>query len=118
MAAAGTPDSATCTTGVLATTGANAGCFSNWGVNDMVGNLYEWVADWAPLSTACPGWVASFSNDFMCLSGASTTATTPGALVRGGDWTSGTKAGVFALDASASSGPSGSSEFVGFRCAR
>ena len=54
----------------LANTGANAACVSNWGVNDMVGNLWEWVGDWVPASTNCPGWGA-FSEDAMCLSGAS-----------------------------------------------
>ncbi len=49
----------------------------------MVGNVSEWVADWVPMSTASPGW-GVFSGDHMSLSGASTTATTPAALLRGG----------------------------------
>lgn len=123
MAAAGTPDpgtggnnTSTCNTNTAgpALTGAHA-CVSNWSVNDMVGNVREWVADWAPLSTACPGW-GGFSDDVMCLSGASTTATTPGALFRGGSWSSGTFAGVFTLRAD--SGPSVSVDIIGFRCTR
>src|SRR5215510_10596674 len=64
-------------------TGARSSCVSARGAFDMVGNLAEWVADWVPASTTCPGW-ASFSDDAMCLSGASTTLNFPAALVRGG----------------------------------
>ena len=57
MAAAGTRDgsSTSCNTNSTAVvpTGSFAGCVSNHGVRDMVGNLDEWVADWIPLSEAC-----------------------------------------------------------------
>lgn len=98
MAVAGTPDSSACNVsgGLVQNTGANAGCVSNHGANDMVGNLREWVADWVPQSTACPGWGA-FSDDQMCLSGASDTAQGPGALRRGGGPGSGASAGPFAV---------------------
>ena len=58
MAAAGTPtayepgadngmtDCNTSTAGAVVATGSRSNCVSNWGVFDMVGNLYEWVADW------------------------------------------------------------------------
>ncbi|MBM3668208.1 MAG: hypothetical protein FJW90_12215 [Actinobacteria bacterium] len=125
QAVAGTPDSTACniSTGAVANTGANAGCVSNFGANDMVGNLYEWVADWVPVSTACPGWgaVGTFSsNDQMCLSGASTIATGPGALIRGGFFGSGSGAGPFAVvgDARPSNSFNSSSGFVGFRGTR
>jgi len=130
-AAAGTPDPGTddggtdCNVGGLnrsVNTGSRAKCASNWGVFDMVGNVEEWVADWVPRSTECPGW-GTFSDDVMCLSGASTTATGPGALVRGGSFTSFTEAGVFALDAGPVHGTLGNSpaearRSLGFRCAR
>jgi hypothetical protein len=80
----------------------------------MVGNLLEWVADWVPLSTACPGW-GGFSNDFMCLSGASTTDTGPGALQRGGGLYFGTVAGPLGVEGEL---PSFSFYAIGFRCAR
>jgi formylglycine-generating enzyme required for sulfatase activity len=117
QAVAGTPDSTACNVSSVsvANTGANVGCVSNYGANDMVGNLEEWVADWAPVSTACPGWGA-FSNDGMCLSGASTTATGPGALVRGGFYTSGAGAGPFTVQALVQ--PSGRGSNIGFRGAR
>jgi hypothetical protein len=124
QAVAGTPDSSACNVyaaGAVANTGANAGCVSNFGADDMVGNLNEWVADWVPVSTACPGWgaVGTFSSDdTMCLSGASTTATGPGAPVRGGDFFNpiGSPAGPFSV--SGSLRPSVSNSFIGFRGAR
>jgi formylglycine-generating enzyme required for sulfatase activity len=96
-------------------TGSRGKCVSARGAFDMVGNLDEWVADWVPLSTACPNW-GSFSNDFMCLAGASTTGNGPGALLRGGDFFSGRIAGPLTVFGTFE--PSRSEEFVGFRCAR
>ena len=94
-------------------TGSRSKCVSARGAFDMVGNLYEWVAEWVPASTACPGWGA-FSDDNMCLSGASTTANGPAALLRGGDFGHGTAAGP--LTVSASFGPSVFGPSIGFRC--
>ena len=100
----------------LSLTGARGSCVSARGAFDMVGNLAEWVADWVPASTMCPGW-ASFSNDDMCLAGASTTRNSPGALVRGGAFAAlgGPLAGPLAVHIFA---PFHSTNFVGFRCAR
>jgi formylglycine-generating enzyme required for sulfatase activity len=97
-------------------TGTRTGCVSGRGAFDMVGNLAEWAADWVPASTTCVGW-ASFSNDDMCLAGASTTRNNPGALVRGGAFAAigGPLAGPFALRDFA---PFHAASFIGFRCAR
>jgi formylglycine-generating enzyme required for sulfatase activity len=84
----------------------------------MVGNLYEWVGDWVPRSTACGAWSAGVSptGDAQCLAGAATTGE-PGALLRGGSFFgNGSVAGPLAVDGSV--GPSDSSVVVGFRCAR
>jgi formylglycine-generating enzyme required for sulfatase activity len=112
----GTTDCNTASDGSASLTGARGSCVSARGAFDMVGNLAEWVADWVPAPTMCPGW-ANFSNDEMCLSGASTTANGPGALVRGGAFASlgGQKAGPLAVHIFA---PFHSTNFVGFRCAR
>jgi hypothetical protein len=61
-----------------------------------------------------PG-LASFSNDLMCLVGASTTHNSPGALLRGGAFFQGPLAGPFAVTILP---PFHATAFVGFRCAR
>jgi formylglycine-generating enzyme required for sulfatase activity len=111
----GTTDCNTASDG-LSLTGARSSCVSARGAFDMVGNLVEWVADWVPQSTMCPGW-ASFSNDDMCLAGASTTQNSPGALVRGGAFAAlgGPLAGALAVR---DFPPFRSASFFGFRCAR
>jgi len=123
-AAAGTPDPGTddggtdCNIGGLqrpTDTGSRANCVSNWGAVDMVGNVDEWVADWITQPTMCAGWGA-FSDDRMCLSGASTTATGPGALIRGGSFQGVfVEAGVFAVSAIHPARPA---DTIGFRCGR
>src|SRR5262249_30214695 len=37
-------------------TGSRSSCKSSWGVFDMVGNVEEWVADWADLAATCTDW--------------------------------------------------------------
>jgi formylglycine-generating enzyme required for sulfatase activity len=124
LAVAGTPDpgpdngTTDCNTSSVldvVNTGSRSSCKSSWGAYDMVGNLAEWVADWAPLSTTCPSWGA-FSNDIQCFAGASIAANNgPGALVRGGDFAFGMGDGPLYVRADAwpyGIGP------IGFRCAR
>ncbi len=111
----GTTDCNTITAGAAVNTGSRSSCVSVAGAFDMVGNLGEWVADWVPASTACPNWGA-FSNDFMCLSGASATATGPGALRRGGYFGFGNGAGPLFVDGGNQA--QFSTDVIGFRCAR
>lgn len=116
-AVAGTPDSTACNVSgsSVANTGASVGCISAWGINDMVGNLSEWVADWDEQASACSNWQAGFGGDRTCF-GHPTPSRLPGALVRGGDRLDGTNAGAFAV--SAVFPPSSPESDIGFRGAR
>ena len=125
-AVAGTPDpgpdngTTDCNTGssyVAEPTGSRSSCVSSDGAFDMVGNLYEWVADWVPRSTTCGTWGAGVSptGDDQCLAGAATTGE-PGSLLRGGGLDGGSNAGPLAVYGNAQ--PSFSDYVIGFRCAR
>ena len=103
-------------TGVLSRTGARSSCVSARGASDMVGNLIEWVADWMPLSTQCQVWGDGVNDDLMCLAGASTSASAPGALQRGGYYFFlGPFAGPLTVGTDE---PFNAFHFIGFRCAR
>ncbi len=98
-------------------TGSRTACVSARGAFDMVGNLYEWVADWVPHSTGCGSWSPGVSptGDDQCLAGAAATGE-PAALLRGGSYIGGSLAGPLAvLGTNPLSGPN---VIVGFRCAR
>jgi hypothetical protein len=114
----GTTDCNTSSAFAAVNTGARRGCVSTFGNFDMVGNVYEFVEDWMPLSTAYPSW-GDFSNDVQCFAGASTTSGNtpgPGVLIRGGFFFYGSAAGAFAISGLAR--PTMSTYTVGFRCAR
>jgi formylglycine-generating enzyme required for sulfatase activity len=113
----GTTDCNTGSAGAAVNTGSRSSCKSARGAFDMVGNLFEWVADWVPRSTACGTWSAGVSptGDAQCLAGAATTGE-PGALLRGGIFSDGTGAGP--LNVFGNGGPSNANDFIGFRCAR
>ena len=126
-AVAGTPDtvddntSTRCNTATAAhvePAGFRSTCVSFDGAFDMVGNLREWVADWVPRSTTCGAWTNPISpTDDQCLAGASGDAMDePGALLRGGGFSDGTKAGPFTIDGRTE--PSSSGADIGFRCVR
>ena len=122
VGADGTPDSGpdnratdcNSASNVVSATGSRSACISARGAFDMAGNVEEWVADWAPLSTVCAGW-GGVSDDRMCLAGASTDPGGPGALTRGGSFVDGTGAGPLAVVAGRR--PSLTFGFIGFRCA-
>ena len=119
VAALGTPDDTRCNVDEyslkVTNTGSLLGCVSDVGAFDMVGNIYEWVADWVPRSTACVPSLFG-TNDQNCLAGAST-ASGPGALLRGGGiYDNGPLAGVFAIEGSVI--PSYTDAQIGFRAVR
>lgn len=113
----GSTDCNTASTFAVAPTGSRSSCVSSRGAFDMVGNLYEWAADWVPRSTTCGTWGAGVSptGDDQCLAGAATTGE-PGALLRGGYFSFGTNAGPLSVLGSVV--PSNVDSGLGFRCAR
>jgi len=82
-------------------TGSRANCVSDTGAFDMVGNVWEWVAEWAPGLAACGQWNSwiGLTGDLQCFAGDLTGSVVPGALFRGGAMQNGTTAGVFAVRA-------------------
>lgn len=138
MAAAGTPDggteaaSAPCNifgTG-LVPAGARPACLSRWQVNDMVGNAWEWTADWTQgLSEGPAGQVNTpeYGGDWVYHLGAGGNGggpegtVFPPAIIRGGGWQSGKLGGIFTIwgDVQPSASIIGPSDGdMGFRCGR
>jgi formylglycine-generating enzyme required for sulfatase activity len=115
-AVAGTPDSDACnvSTGAVQNTGANAGCVSRFGANDMVGSLWEWVGDWDEEADGCV--TNTIGSDVTCYGDSAPPTRLPGALLRGGYFGAGTRAGPFAVDAGVQ--PNVFRRAIGFRGAR
>ena len=138
-AAAGTPDpgaaddlTTTCATNseFAALTGTRSGCVSVWGAHDMAGNVWEWVGEWINAATACTSWDSAHGGDVSCMGiappatvppgpGASELvsfdANLPGTIIRGGNYATGDRNGIFAVYGVVN--PSNISRSTGFRCA-
>lgn len=112
------------------TTGNGSGCRSSWGAQDMVGNLWEWTAEWyAGAGNGMPPggfvnngdveWPTGYGSDHTwnvnshVAAGSGEWNGIPSAAFRGGGWDVGTRAGVYSLNLN--SGPSVWGG-VGFRC--
>ena len=82
--------------------------------------MNEWVADWADNAANCTQWPGAFlpGSDLSCVGGPGGAGdlSLPGAFLRGGNFTDGTDAGVFAVEAFPPSFHF--SPLFGFRCAR
>jgi len=115
-----------CDTGTYS--GGASGCYSEEGVYDMVGNVWEWtdevidvtnpdgVAGWK-YANAEGGWSTStsglwnkYGNDGVYFP----TSTTARAVLRGGRWNNGAYAGPFC--AHLYYAPTSTSSIIGFRC--
>jgi len=123
-AAAGTPDPGAGGNGVTACntatgdavpTGSAANCASTTGAVDMVGNLWELVADWTALTSLQTLWTG-FSDDALWMGPAVPSPTGAAPLFRGGSYARNTEAGPFAVGTLIRAQESFSD--VGFRCAR
>jgi hypothetical protein len=98
--------------GVADATGLRS-CVSEVGAFDMVGNLWEWVADWVTVVT-CGSW-GDFSDDNQCLGDGAGGGfdSPPSALLRGGSFINyrGSRAGVFTVSGGP---PSSAAATLGF----
>jgi len=115
------------THGSTRNTGNGVACVSRWGAQDMIGNLWEWTAEWYA-SVAAVEWgpVKHWSADLSGSdgiwgvtssafeNGSDTVDGVPVATVRGGSYVGMTNAGIFAMLVQIA--PSNSNPEVGFRC--
>ncbi len=142
-AVAGTPDAndaddnqTTCVTAsdFAAPVGSRSACVSRWGAHDLVGNVWEWVGDWVNPAGGCESWPAEYGSDLSCMGAAPQAQTSsrlarlfkrelvefrpnlPGAIIRGGNFATGSRNGAFAVFAGVN--PHNVSRSTGFRCAR
>lgn len=135
MAALDTPDEPCMAAGSLRMTGEAPNCVSSVGAHDMVGNVWEWVADdvfdglWEGRVLPSEGYINQVDRAGIATVTGTTTpdrsldeayfwSGAPGAfgMIRGGFYGSRADAGVVAVHAATP--PSFTGEAVGWRCVR
>jgi len=108
-------------------TGSASGCISHFGAYDMVGNLWEWTADWwgqGPNDADDYQPSPEFHSDgYWNVDNAEYNGSYPGgtpvfpaSAMRGGYWPNASGAGVFAMDLG--HGPAFWDSYIGARCCR
>ena len=121
-AALGTPDIAAgpCNvSGVVGGIGNRPTCVSDTGAFDMVGNLWEWTADWVQRAECTSSWNPAVidSGDINCFPAGVPTGGEPGGVLRGGSFGNGAEAGVYAVIGNRPV-TQGNQNSFGFRCAK
>lgn len=125
--------------------GERTACVSLWGTYDQIGNVWEYVSDWVDQARTCTNWDALHGGDLVCMGAnvdpaslatptpaptpaANQTAAVhprdafplhpsiPGVPIRGGNFTGGTRNGIYAYFAAGY--PGVISRSTGFRCGR
>jgi len=96
----------------------------------MAGNVWEWIAEWINPGVGCTNWDSAHGGDLSCMgvppqaappAGAtarelvSFDSNLPGAIIRGGNYATGDRNGIFAIYGAVN--PSNISRSTGFRCA-
>lgn len=102
--------------------GGGSKCVSDWGAQDMVGNMWEWTEEWYASGdgTFSTRWPQGYGDDEIqnvrsaAQHGDKFTTGLPSATLRGGSLYSGTSAGIFAF--ALSQAPSAFNGSFGFRC--